>query len=65
MKIAHVMLGTNDVDKARAFYDAVLSVLGYAVPRTIRNMPMPRRIGRPLLPMYGIPTVTSYGIIPT
>ena len=30
MKITHVMLGTNDVDKARAFYDAVLSVLGYA-----------------------------------
>lgn len=30
MKITHVMLGTNDVDRARAFYDAVLSVLGYA-----------------------------------
>jgi catechol 2,3-dioxygenase-like lactoylglutathione lyase family enzyme len=30
MKITHVMLGTNDIDKARVFYDAVLSALGYA-----------------------------------
>jgi catechol 2,3-dioxygenase-like lactoylglutathione lyase family enzyme len=31
MKMTHLMLGTNDLDKARAFYDATLSVLGYAV----------------------------------
>ena len=30
MKITHVMLGTNDLDKARAFYDATLSVVGYS-----------------------------------
>jgi catechol 2,3-dioxygenase-like lactoylglutathione lyase family enzyme len=29
MTITHVMLGTNDVAKARAFYDAVLSPLGF------------------------------------
>jgi catechol 2,3-dioxygenase-like lactoylglutathione lyase family enzyme len=28
--MTHVMLGTNDLDKARAFYDATLSILGYA-----------------------------------
>ncbi|WP_067094430.1 VOC family protein [Marinomonas atlantica] len=26
---SHVMLGTNDIEKSKAFYDAVLSVLGY------------------------------------
>jgi catechol 2,3-dioxygenase-like lactoylglutathione lyase family enzyme len=30
MKMTHVMLGTNDLDKARVFYDAILSVLGYS-----------------------------------
>ncbi len=29
MKMTHVMLGTNDLDRARAFYDAVLGALGY------------------------------------
>ncbi len=27
---SHVMLGTNDIDRAKAFYDAVLGVLGAA-----------------------------------
>ncbi|MFA7555762.1 MAG: VOC family protein [Spongiibacteraceae bacterium] len=26
---SHVMLGANDLDKSKAFYDAVLAVLGY------------------------------------
>ena len=33
---SHVMIGTNDLDKAKAFYDAVLGTLGVgprAVPR--------------------------------
>ncbi len=30
MKITHVMLGTNDLETARAFYDGTLSILGYA-----------------------------------
>jgi catechol 2,3-dioxygenase-like lactoylglutathione lyase family enzyme len=27
---SHVMVGTNDLDKAKRFYDAVLGTLGYA-----------------------------------
>ena len=34
--INHVMLGTNDIDKAKRFYDAVLGVLGAGEP--IRNV---------------------------
>lgn len=30
MSLTHIMLGTNDVDRARAFYDATLSAIGYA-----------------------------------
>ena len=26
--ISHVSLGTNDIDRARAFYDAVLGTIG-------------------------------------
>lgn len=29
MKLTHVMFGTNDLDRAREFYDATLSVIGY------------------------------------
>ena len=32
----HVMLGTNDIDRAKRFYDAVLGVLGAGEP--IRNV---------------------------
>ena len=34
--INHVMLGTNDLDSAKAFYDAVLGVLGVGEP--MRNV---------------------------
>ena len=34
--INHVMLGTNDIDRAKRFYDAVLGVLGAGEP--IRNV---------------------------
>lgn len=26
---SHIMVGSNDIEKSRAFYDAILSVLGY------------------------------------
>jgi catechol 2,3-dioxygenase-like lactoylglutathione lyase family enzyme len=29
MKFTHLMLGTNDIERARAFYDATLQVIGY------------------------------------
>jgi catechol 2,3-dioxygenase-like lactoylglutathione lyase family enzyme len=29
MKVTHIMLGSNDLDKSRAFYDATLSTIGY------------------------------------
>lgn len=32
---SHVMVGTNDIERSRRFYDAVLAVLGAGVP--IRN----------------------------
>lgn len=32
----HIMLGTNDIDRAKSFYDAVLGVLGAGQP--IRNI---------------------------
>jgi len=32
----HVMLGTNDIERAKAFYDAVLGVLGAGEP--VRNV---------------------------
>ena len=28
---SHVMVGTNDLEKARSFYDQVMSVLGFGV----------------------------------
>lgn len=34
--INHVMLGTNDIDRARHFYDAVLGVLG--APEPVSNL---------------------------
>jgi catechol 2,3-dioxygenase-like lactoylglutathione lyase family enzyme len=33
--ISHVMLGTNDIDRAKRFYDAVLGLLG--APEPFRN----------------------------
>lgn len=30
---SHVMLGSNDIERARAFYDAVLGVLGAGAPQ--------------------------------
>ena len=32
--ISHVSFGTNDLDRARAFYDKVLATLGYKRLRT-------------------------------
>lgn len=29
---SHIMIGTNDIDRARSFYDAVLGVLGAGEP---------------------------------
>ncbi|HFQ4984810.1 TPA: VOC family protein, partial [Vibrio vulnificus] len=26
---SHVMIGSNDIEKSKLFYDAILSVLGY------------------------------------
>ncbi|MGL4516011.1 MAG: VOC family protein, partial [Shewanella sp.] len=26
---SHIMIGANDVEKSKVFYDAILSVLGY------------------------------------
>lgn len=34
---SHVVVGTNDLEKARAFYDAVLGALGY---RGVRESPV-------------------------
>ncbi len=33
---SHIMVGSNDIDRAQAFYDAVLGVLGVGAP--IRNV---------------------------
>lgn len=30
--LSHIIIGTSDIDKARAFYDTVLAVLGYGEP---------------------------------
>ncbi len=27
---SHIMIGSNDIDKSKAFYDAILKVLGYS-----------------------------------
>ncbi len=32
----HIMIGTNDIDRAKRFYDAVLGVLGAGEP--VRNV---------------------------
>ena len=37
----HTFLGTNDVDKSRAFYDATMAVLGH------KGMPMPHGTAYP------------------
>ena len=34
---SHVMVGTNDIERARRFYDAVLAVLGVGEPFRNRN----------------------------
>lgn len=34
---SHIMIGTNDIDKARSFYDAVLGVLGAGEPMVNEN----------------------------
>lgn len=33
----HIMIGSNDIDKTRRFYDAVLGVLGADAPRENKN----------------------------
>ena len=33
---SHVMVGTNDIERSKRFYDAVLGVLG--VPQPMRNV---------------------------
>ncbi|MDH4106116.1 MAG: VOC family protein [Gammaproteobacteria bacterium] len=33
---SHVMIGTNDIERSKRFYDAVLGVLG--VPQPVRNV---------------------------
>lgn len=33
---SHIMVGTNDIERAQRFYDAVLGVLG--VPQPVRNV---------------------------
>jgi catechol 2,3-dioxygenase-like lactoylglutathione lyase family enzyme len=35
--IHHVSVGTNDVDRARAFYDPLMALLGY---RNVRDYPI-------------------------
>ncbi|MBU5885560.1 VOC family protein, partial [Vibrio cholerae O1] len=27
---SHIMIGSNDIEKSKVFYDAILSVLGYS-----------------------------------
>ena len=59
----HVMVGTNDVEKARTFYDAVLGALGYSpapVPGVAAYqsengnfVAVPPRDGRPACPANG------------
>ena len=34
---SHIMIGTNDIDRARAFYDTVLAVLGAGEPLVNEN----------------------------
>lgn len=34
---SHIMIGTNDIEKAKAFYDAVLGVLGAGEPMSHVN----------------------------
>ena len=48
---SHVMIGTNDLDKAKVFYDAVLGTLGFRGPR--------RRSPHLLVPKGGIFSVTK------
>ena len=33
----HVMIGSNDIDRSRSFYNTVLGVLGVGVPRENQN----------------------------
>ena len=48
---SHVMVGTNDVDKARAFYDAVFPALGIAGQHTPRGA------------FYGEPATGMFGVV--
>lgn len=48
---SHVMVGTNDVDKARAFYDAAFGALG------ISGQPTPRGA------FYGTPETGMFGVV--
>lgn len=41
---SHVMLGTNDIDRSRRFYDAVLGVLGVGEPASNTNKTGQRRL---------------------
>ena len=35
--LTHVMVGTNDIERSKRFYDAVLGVLGAGEPMRNRN----------------------------
>ena len=40
MNLLSVRVGTNDLAKARAFYDATFAALGFAVPAPVEGMPV-------------------------
>ena len=41
---SHIMVGTNDIDRAQGFYDAVLAVLGVSAPHANTSASGHRRL---------------------
>jgi catechol 2,3-dioxygenase-like lactoylglutathione lyase family enzyme len=68
---SHVMIGTNDVEKAKAFYDKVLSVLGIPLGQIDRHIdgrlrvryPSPSGVFAVTLPIEGEPIPANGGTI--
>jgi catechol 2,3-dioxygenase-like lactoylglutathione lyase family enzyme len=61
---SHVMVGTNDLDKARAFYDALLATLGIGPGRVDRHRVFyrtPTSLFGVTLPIDGEPATAANG----
>jgi catechol 2,3-dioxygenase-like lactoylglutathione lyase family enzyme len=55
VKLLNIRLGTNDMEKARAFYDATFGALGLPPSATPRDYP---------IVMYKLPDGTNFGVGP-